>query len=536
MRKISEYLQIRRLYEKLKSPFIIEVVIIIFSSLIVFGFAQEHDAFEHLVELSREHEDWELDELFIVLMIVSLALLVIIFRHTQYLKNEIIRRREVEVEINKLAFYDSLTGLANRDLCNDRLEHTLAHAARLDSSVAVIFLDLDNFKEINDTFGHDYGDEMLKQVAYRLRAELRKEDTLARISGDEFFIILDSIHTPSSISILADRLLRQLAQPFSLKGQDAYIGLSIGIAMYPDDANCAKELVKVADIAMYHAKSEGKNTYRFFSSKLDQQAKNKLDIRTQLRRALENQEFSLVYQPVIDVASNRLKGAEALLRWNNKKLGMIPPDVFIPIAEETGLISDIGDWVLLQACKQNKTWQEAGFSAIVMSVNMSARQLGYDKYIDSVVECLRNSGLDAKYLELELTETTIMRDVDMAINRLDQLKSLGIKLAMDDFGTGYSSMSYLRKLKLNRLKIDRSFIRNIPYSKEDAITTKAIITLATNFNLKITAEGVETLEQLAFFQQTDCDSVQGYYFSRPVAPTEFKKFLLEPQFKRVRSD
>ena len=535
MRKIAEYLQLKPLFITLRSPFSLEVIFVFILAIVVFGFSQEHDVFEYLVEVSRKHEDLELDELFIVLMIASIALLVIIFRRTHYLKNEIIRRQEVELEIHKLAFYDSLTGLANRDLCNDRLEHALAHAARLDSSVAVIFLDLDNFKEINDTFGHDYGDEMLRQVAYRLRVELRKEDTLARISGDEFFIILDSIHTPSSISVLADRLLQQLAQPFSLKGQDAYIGLSIGIAMYPDDASSAKELVKVADIAMYNAKSEGKNTYRFFSSKLDQQAKNKLDIRTQLRRALENNEFSLVYQPVIDVASNSLKGAEALLRWNNPKLGTIPPDIFIPIAEETGLISDIGDWVLLQACKQNKAWQEAGFASIVMSVNMSARQLSYDKYIDSVVECLRKSGLDAQCLELELTETTIMRDVETAIRRLDQLKSLGIKLAMDDFGTGYSSMSYLRKLKLNRLKIDRSFICNIPYSNEDAITTKAIITLANNFNLKTTAEGVETLEQLEFFQQTDCDSVQGYYFSRPVAPQQFMKFLLTPQFKRESS-
>ena len=307
--------------------------------------------------------------------------------------------------------------------------------------------------------------------------------------------------------------------------------MSIGIAVYPEDETTAKGLIKQADIAMYHAKSEGKNTYRFFSEQLDQQAKDKFSVRTHLKKALENGEFTLAYQPIINTASQKLTGAEALLRWHNPELGNVPPDVFIPIAEENGLISKIGDWVLLEACQQNKQWQQQGYEPIVMSVNMSARQLGYDKYISSVVGCLKNSQLESKYLELELTETTIMKDVNMAIERLSLLKQLGIKLALDDFGTGYSSMGYINQLKLNRLKIDRCFINKISDNPENVITLNAIISLAKNLRLEITAEGVETAEQLDFIASTACDSVQGFFYSKPVSADNFEAFLKDPQFK-----
>jgi len=513
-----------------QSPTTKERLYVILTSSCLFYVFQKYDAFEALIDFSRQYEKFELDEIFLILMSTSLVLIFINFRKNAYLQSEISRRITVENEIKKLAFYDGLTGLANRELCDERLKQRLGLAERSNTKAAVLFIDLDNFKEVNDSYGHAYGDELLVQFSKRVNSELREDSCLSRISGDEFIILLGAIDNPASIGTLAERLLSVLNLPFSLHGHDAYIGMSMGIAVYPEDGTSANELVKQADIAMYHAKAEGKNTYRFFSAELDQQAKDKFSIRTHLKTALDNNEFSLVYQPVINTASQKLIGAEALLRWNNPELGQIPPDIFIPIAEENGLISRIGDWVLLQACQQNKQWQQQGFDPIVISVNMSARQLGYDKYISSVIDSLQRSQLEAKYLELELTETTIMKDVHMAIRRLDALHKLGIKIALDDFGTGYSSMSYITQLKLNRLKIDRSFIHKISESPESRITINAIISLASNLQLEITAEGVETAEQLDFIAKTCCDNVQGYFYSKAVPASEFKVFLESPQF------
>jgi diguanylate cyclase (GGDEF)-like protein len=505
--------------------FITEVVSIMLIAMFTFWFAQEHDAFEYLVGMSREHEEWELDEIFTLLMISAFALVFVVFRNGVYLKREIKRRAVIEEEIKKLAFFDSLTGLPNRDLCNNRLEHTLAHASRFNNIIAVLFIDLDNFKEINDTCGHDGGDELLKQVATRLSSNLRASDTLARIAGDEFIIVQESLSKTEDVTELAEKLLRIIAQPFLLERQEAYVGLSIGIAFYPNDANNAESLIKYADTAMYQAKNEGKNTFRFFSAELDQQAKAKQRVIYYLRKALENNEFILNYQPVIDVKTNKIKGAEVLLRWHNDDLGNITPDIFIPMAEDLGIISAIGDWVLMQACLQTKRWQLQGYSPIVISVNMSARQLNSDNYAATVESCLLGTELAAKYLELELTETAIMKDIKQASKQLRELQALGIAIALDDFGTGYSSMSYLCKLKLTRLKIDRSFIKNIPCSEEDIITTNAIISLANNLNLKITAEGIETKAQQEFIANTSVDSAQGYYFSKPVDAESFEKLL-----------
>jgi len=492
---------------------------------------QKYDVFESLITFTRQYEHFEVDEFFLLLMSTPLILIFFNLRKNKYLQNEISRRIDVENKIKKLAFYDGLTGLANRELCNEHLNQRLSQAERSKNKAAVLFIDLDNFKEINDSYGHPYGDELLIQFSKRITSELRDDSSLSRISGDEFIILLGAIDDPTSIGALAERLLSILSLPFSLHGHDAYVGMSIGIAVYPEDETTATGLIKQADIAMYHAKSEGKNTYRFFSEQLDQQAKDKFSVRTHLKKALENKEFSLVYQPIINTASQKLTGAEALLRWHNPELGNVPPDVFIPIAEENGLISKIGDWVLLEACKQNKQWQRQGYDPIVMSVNMSARQLGYDKYISSVINCLKSSQLESKYLELELTETTIMKNVNMAIERLNLLNKLGIKLALDDFGTGYSSMGYINQLKLNRLKIDRCFIDKISDNPENVITLNAIISLAKNLRLEITAEGVETAEQLDFIANTACDSVQGFFYSKPVSADDFEVFLIDPQFK-----
>jgi diguanylate cyclase (GGDEF)-like protein len=512
----------------MRSRFMFEVVLIIIAALTFLWFAQEKDAFEYLVEESRKHEDWELDELFTLLMVSSFAFLFIALRNAKYLKLEIKRRIRVESEIKKLAFFDSLTGLPNRDLCNNRLEHILVHAKRAKTQAAILFIDLDNFKAINDTYGHDSGDYVLKESANRMGERLRSDDTLARIAGDEFIIILERLSSTNSISRLAEDLLLTIQQPFIIDDDEAHIGLSIGIAIYPNDGETAEELIKHADTAMYDAKSAGKNTFRYFSRELDKEAKAKIKISNQLRQAMKNNEFTLNFQPILDVTTETIKGAEALLRWSNPLLGNVPPSTFIPIAEEIGLISSIGDWVLLQACQQNKAWHTAGFSDLVISVNMSARQLQVESFIDTVKMCLSESNLEAKYLDLELTETAIMKDVDTAMNRLNKLKSLGLSISLDDFGTGYSSMSYLCKLKIDRIKIDRSFIQDIPDNNDDIITTNAIISLANNLNLKITAEGIETLAQKNFIGITTVDSVQGFYYSKPVSAAEFELLLKQP--------
>ena len=503
---------------------------VIIASAGLFYCFQRYDAFEMLINFSRKHENIELDELFLLLMTSSFTLIFINYRNNSFLKKEITRRIKVEKKIKKMAFYDGLTGLANRELCDEHLKQRLNQAERSNTKTAVLFIDLDNFKEVNDSFGHAYGDELLIQFSKRVQSELRDDSSLSRISGDEFIILLGTIENPTSISILAERILSILSTPFSLHGHDAYIGMSMGIAVYPDDGLTATDLIKQADIAMYHAKTQGKNTYRFFSAELDQQAKDKFSIRTPLKQALANHEFSLAYQPIINTASQKITGAEVLLRWNNPELGQIPPDVFIPIAEENGLISTIGDWVLNEACQQNKAWQKQGYDPIIMSVNISARQLSYSKFISSVIGSLRNSKLDAQYLELELTETTVMKDVNTAIKRLDMLHKLGIKLTLDNFGTGYSSMTHISRLKLNRIKIDRSFIRNISSNLEQNITINAIISLAKNLNLKLTAEGIENEQQLNFIANSSCDCVQGFFYAKGICASEFEQMLKQPQF------
>lgn len=500
------------------------------ASVVLFYCLQKYHAFELLINFSNKYENVVLDELFLLLMTSSFALIFVNYRNNYYLKKEITQRIKVEKKIKKMAFYDGLTGLANRELCDERLKQRLNQAERSKTKTAVLFIDLDNFKEVNDSFGHAYGDELLIQFSKRVNSELRDDSSLSRISGDEFIILLGDIDNPTSISILAERILNILSKPFSLHGHDAYIGLSMGIAVYPDDGLTAQQLIKQADIAMYHAKTEGKNTYRFFSAQLDQQAKDKFSIRTHLKQALNNNELSLAFQPIINTASQKTIGAEVLLRWDNPELGQVPPDIFIPIAEENGLISEIGDWVLVEACKQNKAWQNQGYDPIIMSINISARQFAYSKFISSVIGSLKHSNLDACYLELELTETTVMKDVNTAIKRLDMLDKLGIKLTLDNFGTGYSSMSHISKLKLNRIKIDRSFTKNISTNPEQNITINTIISLARNMKLKLTAEGIETEQQLNFIANNSCDCVQGFFYAKAMPACEFETILQQPQF------
>jgi diguanylate cyclase (GGDEF)-like protein len=493
----------------------------------MFWFAQRYDVFEYIVMQSRAHEEWELDELLTLLMISAFAMVFITLSNAKHLKKEIVKRIAAEKKIKKLAFFDGLTGLPNRELCTNRLAHILNHSARTNELAAVLFIDLDNFKEINDTYGHDAGDSVLKQVAERLSKKIRVSDTLARFAGDEFIIIIESVESVDKVVPLANKILSCTQQPFLVCNSEAQVGMSIGIALSPLDGNTVERLFNHADTAMYYAKKHGKNSFQLFSDDLELHVKNRLKIATQLRKAISNNEFTLFYQPIFDNSTFEVKGVEALLRWHNKLLGQVSPKEFIPIAEEIGIIKSIGEWVLRHACQQVKAWQQAGYQHFVVSVNMSAKELIANNYVDSVKLALEDNELAAKYLELELTETTVMKDVDTALKRLAQLKQLGVSIALDDFGTGYSSMSYLQKLKISRVKIDREFIRRIPKNSNDMVMVKAIISLAKNLNLNVTVEGIESAAQKEFLKMISVDALQGFYLAIPMSAEDFEQQYLK---------
>lgn len=482
-----------------------------------------------MYEFSREHEDWELDELFTLMIVSSFALILIVSRNAIHLKRENTKRLEAESAIKRMAFYDSLTGLPNRYLGYDRLEQAIEHAHRHKKMAAVLFIDLDNFKEVNDTYGHSCGDELLKQVSKRINFCLSSDDTLVRISGDEFIVIVEPLQTEDSIWTLAEGIIESMQSSYNLQGHEMFVSVSIGVAIYPTDGVTREDLLRNADAAMYHAKHQGKNTFKFFSPALDQLVRNKLLISNLLRQALNNDEFVLHYQPVFNINSKEIIGVEALLRWNNPVLGCVSPTDFIPVAEETGIIAQIGDWVLRQACKQSVAWSQAGLPSLNMSVNISALQLDTDDYASKVKEILDETGMNPCQLELELTETAVMKDVNKSIKTINALVDLGTSIAIDDFGTGYSSISYLRKLNIHRIKIDRSFIKNIPENAEDIAIIDTIILLAGTLNLKITAEGVETEKQMSYIKSTTCECAQGFYFSPAVSAQRLVELIANSQ-------
>ncbi len=510
---------------KKKSIFYWEVVFIVVISIVIFLFSVEHDIFEQMHEFSRNHEDWEVDEFFSLFMISSVALVFILVRNAKYLKLENILRIDAENKIKRMAFYDGLTGLPNRDLFIDRLNNVIVDASRSGSIAAVLFVDLDNFKQVNDSFGHHVGDKLLINISKRLTSCLRTGDTLARISGDEFIVVAKAPINEDWIWALAERMIRVMKDAFLIDEKEIHASVSVGIALYPGDGESAEGLIKNADAAMYHAKREGKNRFQFFSIEIDQSAKQKSIIRAYLHQAISNDELSLKYQPIIGLDKDRVIGAEALIRWNNNVLGEVSPDDFIPVAEETGLIVSIGHWVLMEGCLQLKKWQDAGLNDIALSINMSARQLNADQFVNDVNSVLEETGVSAQFLELELTESMIMSDAEKSVDALIALSDIGLSIAVDDFGTGYSSIGYLKRLKLDRLKIDKSFINNIPQSKEDVAIANAIISLAKNLNLKITAEGIENNEQLDYLKAWGCDAAQGFLFSMPLTVEEFESLL-----------
>jgi diguanylate cyclase (GGDEF)-like protein/PAS domain S-box-containing protein len=437
---------------------------------------------------------------------------------------DITEQKRTQERLTYLAHYDELTGLPNRTLFNENLRQILVDSQRRQRLVAVMFLDLDRFKTINDTLGHETGDTLLKAVAERLRQSVRRGDVIARLGGDEFTIALADVAQADDVALVAKKILESFAYPFQIGGRDLFVTTSIGIGLYPQDHEQADGLLKSADAAMYRAKELGRNNYQFYTKELNAQASKRLALETHLRRALERNEFFLNYQPQVDLRTGEMVGMEALIRWQNPELGLVSPADFIPLAEETGLIVPIGDWVLRTACNQNKAWQKAGLPALRISVNLSARQFREKNLIDTVRQILDQTGLAPKYLELELTES-LLQHVETAELVLKELHNLGVHLSVDDFGTGYSSLNYLKRFPIDNLKIDRSFVRDVINDPDDAAITDAIITMAHTLGIYVVAEGVETREQLAFLHQHRCDLVQGYYFSKPLPAEAFVELL-----------
>jgi diguanylate cyclase (GGDEF)-like protein len=434
--------------------------------------------------------------------------------------------KQAEEQLRHQATHDELTGLANRALLQDRLEQSIHYANRSRRLVAVLLLDLDRFKVINDSLGHGFGDELLCSVARRLEQTIREADTVARMGGDEFAILLAEVADVEDVGLVARKILEQLTQPYLIEGREVTVTASLGISIYPQDGTDAQTLQRNADVAMYRAKEEG-NSFRFYTPEMNQRVMETLELEADLRRALDRGELLLHYQPKVNLTTGRIAGAEALLRWQHPLRGLVPPARFIPLAEETGLILPIGEWVLATACAQIRAWQDQGVAAVPVAVNLSARQFRRAVLGETIQRILRECRVAPRLLELELTESMIMQDSEAAAATMQQLKALGVTLALDDFGTGYSSLNYLRRFPVDCLKIDRSFISDVATDASAAAVATSIVAIAHSLGLNALAEGVETAEQLDFLVKCGCDSLQGYYFSRPLPAPEFTALLCE---------
>ncbi len=438
---------------------------------------------------------------------------------------DVTERKRQEARIEHLAYHDSLTGLPNRTMLMDRLAQALSHAQRAQQQVAVLFIDLDRFKIVNDSLGHHVGDQLLQEVARRLRSAVRDDDTVARVGGDEFQLVLGNVAGLADTARVAEKLMHVLGAPFVLEGQELHVTASLGVSLFPRDGASGELLLKYADTALYEAKGEGRNAYRFFSPEMNEQAHGRLRMENDLRRAVERRELELHYQPQLDLASGEVSAVEALVRWNHPLRGLIPPNAFIPMAEETGLVLSIGEWVLNEACRQVATWQREGIALPRVAVNISARQLQRPGLDGAVRHALTASGLAPCALELEITESSVMLDPQHAQSVLQSLRDLGVQLSIDDFGTGYSSLAYLKRLPLDRLKIDRSFIHGFPADGDDAAIVETIIVMTHKLGLRVIAEGVETLEQRLQLVRQGCDEMQGFLLARPAPAHELPPLL-----------
>jgi len=444
---------------------------------------------------------------------------------------DVTERKIAEETINFQAYHDLLTKLPNRALLRDRLSLAINQAKRENEKLAVMFLDLDRFKNINDSLGHMIGDELLQQVSMRLKECIRAADTLARFGGDEFTLMLPKLHDGhNDASKLAEKITNTLKQPFNVDGHELYVSASIGIALYPQDGTDMDSLIKHADVAMYHVKGQGKNGYQFYSNEMNVPYIERLSMDTGIHKALDNNEFNLVYQPQVNLRSGEIVGVEALLRWQHPEHGAVSPSEFIPFAEESGLIIDIGYWVLKSACKELSQWRAAGLPEIRMSINISARQLMEESIVENIVDIMRDYNVPGHCIELEITEHAIMSDMDSVIRKLKELSSHDITIAIDDFGTGYSSLSYLHKLPIQTLKIDRTFLKESRINKGDNTIINTIVAMAKGLNLNVVAEGVESQAQLEYLREIDCSEAQGFLFGKPLPPEVISQLLVQEPY------
>ncbi|MFN3397714.1 MAG: putative bifunctional diguanylate cyclase/phosphodiesterase, partial [Sulfurimicrobium sp.] len=449
-------------------------------------------------------------------------------RVTEYIGifSDITEHKKAEEDILRLAHFDALTGLPNRVLLNDRVSHALSIAQRSEKPMAVLFLDLDHFKNINDTLGHHVGDELLVEIAKRLQSLVREEDTVSRLGGDEFVLLLPTSDVAGAAHV-AEKLLETVAQRYEHEQHELVITASIGIAMYPEDGEDFESLAKNADMAMYRAKQDGRNRYRFFTPEMQARSARNLQLENALRRALERGQLQLHYQPQVAMGDGRVIGVEALLRWTHPELGSVSPAEFIPIAEDSGQIAAIGEWVLRTAVRQMRAWMDSGIAPMIVAVNLSAVQFRQPSLPELVTRIVDEANLPPQYLELELTEGVAMDDPLAAIAVMNDLHRRGIRMSIDDFGTGYSSLSYLKRFKIYKLKIDQSFVRNLSENPEDKAIINAVISLAKSLGLQTIAEGVETEAQLAFLREQGCHEIQGYYYSKPLPAEQLETFVIE---------
>ncbi len=443
---------------------------------------------------------------------------------------DITEKKQSEERIHYLANFDAVTGLPNRVLFQDRLHHALERAGRARERVGLLFLDLDRFKDVNDTLGHSAGDSLLKQAANRIREEVRRQDTVCRLGGDEFTIILESMAEPQEAALVAEKVLGAVARPFRVEGHEVFATASIGISLYPADGRDVSTLLKNADTAMYRSKEHGRNRFQYYTREMTVSARERLATEVALRYALQREEFALHYQPQVDLHSGEVVGAEALIRWQRPGHGMVPPDHFIPVAEDSRLITAIGEWVLETACRQYQAWAAAGRAPGRVAVNLSAPQFADRRLVRQVLRVLDETGMSPRHLEVEITESTLMESRERVVRVLEELHEIGVQIAIDDFGTGYSSLGYLKRFPIQRLKVDRSFVRELPQDRDDGAITGAIIAMSRQLGIDVIAEGVESRAQVDYLRELGCQEVQGYYCSRPLEVADFETFLATRHF------